>query len=76
MWRAGWAGADGGRLVGKCQGGSHQSRARAVEPGRLPGPNTLPLLKHLWSAAVAAPGEVRDPLRNLTEEEDEGRGRH
>ena len=45
------------------------------QPG-CPHPILSPLLKHLGSAAGAAPGEVRDPLRNLTEEEDEGRGRH
>ena len=78
-----WVGVCGGRGGrGRMEGGWSANvkvaltRARALEPARLPAPNTLPLLKHLGSAAGAAPGEVRDPLRNLTEEEDEGRGRH
>ena len=56
-----------GRPVGKCQGGKREreresSRARADQ-----WKHTAPNLR----SAAAAPGEVGEPLRNLTEDEDE-----
>ena len=69
--RAGVCGGQGGR--GRMEGRRPVANVKValtrvrgvVEPGRLPNPD-----QHLGSAA-AAPGEVRDPLRNLMEE-DEG----
>ena len=71
MWRAGWAGADGGEAGGQMSRWQESSRARADQWKQAGCPHPIsPLQRHLGSAA-AAPGEVGDPLRNLTEDEDE-----